>query len=331
MPTNKPSKVHYTIGDDGVVQADLKPGFPYKISGTRLASAVGMSPWATPYKLACQLIGVYGQDIGDKPSVKAGQVLEKVIIDHLNANGYDIKTGEELFKPREGDHDDWPSDFEDPIFSGHIDGMTEDAIVEVKTSANPQDWQDGKIPMQYWLQASLYAVMLGKDKIIYPVGFLAPGEAYNPQNWDPSQDLYVFEAPVYPEIDRVMEEARTFYRTYALNGTTPEPMTKEDWELADMLRVESEEVCINGAIADLISLQDQERDIKRQIEGLRDRISLHMQYNHQTSIEAYGHEVVLSERSHNSVDTIKMKMDGVYDLYAKKTPYKQLTIKKLKE
>ena len=331
MVSTNPSKVPYTVGDDGVVTADLSGRAPNKISGTRLASAVGMSPWATPYMLACQLLGVWSEDIGDKPSVKVGQVLESVIIGHLNTLGYNVRTGEELFAPREGDHDSWPSDFDDPIFSGHIDGMTDDAIVEVKTTVNPQDWQDGRIPPQYWLQASLYAVMLGKSRILFPVGFLTPEDLSNPQDWDPAENLYLFEAPVHPDIEAIMDSARSFYTTYTLNGTTPEPATDADWRLAELLKTESGAVPVQGLIADLADLQEQERSIKKQIEDIKERLMLNMRYNETDRLEAYGHAVTLEERSRTSVDTLKLKMSGLFDQYAKTTTYKQLNIRKLKE
>ena len=128
---------------------------PYgKITGTSISSVIGKNPWQTPFSSAVRMLRLFNEDISDKPSIHAGVVMEPKILDHFGA-----VHGDEIFAVRSGDHETWASDFEDSIFGGHIDGLMPDgAVVEVKTSSRPQDW-DNAIPYHYHLQASLYEVL----------------------------------------------------------------------------------------------------------------------------------------------------------------------------
>ena len=53
-----------------------------KITGTRVAPILGMSDFATPFKVACEMAGLYP---GDKPNkyIEAGNILEPVIREYV--------------------------------------------------------------------------------------------------------------------------------------------------------------------------------------------------------------------------------------------------------
>ena len=245
----------YEVLDDGRVRVENPK--PLKITATSLAGIVNRSPWNTPYQIACRLLRVCKDDISGKPSVKAGNDLESVILQYSRNNGLPtLKTAEELFGKKVGDHDDWKSDFEHPVFGGHVDGKLEDGtIIEVKTASDPTQWVEG-IPEHYWLQASLYARMNHVDNIIFLVGFLQPEDYQNHYKWKPEGNVYRYDVGVHPEIDSIMEYAQNWYHEYIENGITPAPETAEDYKLADILRIENGEGTVEGMISDLASIND---------------------------------------------------------------------------
>ncbi|MDR3205764.1 MAG: YqaJ viral recombinase family protein [Candidatus Methanoplasma sp.] len=54
-----------------------------KISGTKLAPILDASPYSSPFKVACELAGLYPGDKANK-YIDAGNILEPVIRDHLS-------------------------------------------------------------------------------------------------------------------------------------------------------------------------------------------------------------------------------------------------------
>ncbi|MBQ7405745.1 MAG: recombinase, partial [Candidatus Methanomethylophilaceae archaeon] len=55
-----------------------------KITGTRVGPILGISKFSSPFKVACELAGLYP---GDKPNkyIEAGNILEPILRDYLKA------------------------------------------------------------------------------------------------------------------------------------------------------------------------------------------------------------------------------------------------------
>lgn len=175
-----------------------------KITGTYLGGLLGMSPYATPFSITTRLMGVWDEDIGDKPRVKLGKLLEDRIIDYVIAKHSDLGNvfkAEELFDERKGNHADWKSDFEDEIFAGHVDGIVSengsDYILECKTAGDPNDWLNGP-PAHYMLQVMLYNHFITKkNKAYFVVGIVGNEYLNNPNGWIPnSSNCFLFEVKI---------------------------------------------------------------------------------------------------------------------------------------
>ena len=314
------SKVPFRFNPDGSVSADCeKPG---KITGTALGGIVGCSPWETPFSIACRLLRLYSEDLDDEPSIKAGKLLESKILDFIGATA-----AEEIFEERTGDHEDWPSDFEDEVFGGHIDGidMETGQVVEVKTTVNPQDWTDGKIPEHYWLQASLYNYFLKTEGIVFAVGVLDRDTRANPYKWVPEGNVYTFEPGMHPKFEEYKKRAEDWYHTYIENHITPVPDMSNpiDIKIVEALKAQAmdskelEEALTEyeGAL-DMLSEYD---EIKASSEVVKARIILAMQAQDMEQITSDSHVFKLSESTRSTVDTDAMKRDGIYDKYLKQT------------
>ena len=224
----------YKKNDDG--SYTITSGIKGKIAGTFLGPIMGKSPWNTPFSTACKILRIWDEDQDDKPSIKAGKILEPIILNYLDKSGRLPNTQAEVLFPgyEKGWHGDWQSHFPDDVFSGHIDaiaGRVTDAtkgigIVENKTTSNPNawDWVNNIPPETYWLQASLYAYFFGYDTIYFTVGILTPEDVDNPYKFVPSEDnVKIMKVGLYPDFENVLFEATKWYDEYIENGTTPIP------------------------------------------------------------------------------------------------------------
>lgn len=307
---------------------------PGKVTGTAMGGILGLSPWDTPFSVACRLLRIFREDIDDKPAVKAGKALEGPIIEHMNARGYKVIPAEDIFDKREGAHDEWGHDFDDPIFGGHVDGITEDGdIVEVKTTSNPEPWLNG-IPEHYWLQASLYAKFMGASKVIFAVGVLGKDDTSNPYAWVPSEDTcFIFETGLHPDIDRHVDYIRGWYADYIAEGITPEPdlgneidcaiIKALDAQLGDPSALLDELETIEARLKEFKALKDRADEIKEQV-------LLHMDYRGLSVVEGASKDYTLTETTRTAVDTDRLKADGLYETYSKTTKSKSLKAKKRK-
>lgn len=207
-----------------------------KVTGTSMAAILGLSKWATPFTVACNLLGLAREDISSKPSVETGRVLEPVVISYLDkAYGSEIGKfvpAEEMFAKRVGDHDSWASDFDDDVFAGHVDGIVkashngaeEDYILEIKTSSNLPEWGEG-VPVHYYWQVALYNEFLAKkDRAYVGLGIVDQNTYRNPLSWAPNdRNVVLYDMMIdRDDVREKMTQIREWYQTYIMNGITPE-------------------------------------------------------------------------------------------------------------
>lgn len=202
-----------------------------KVSGTMVAGIRGLSPWASPFSVACDLLGVGRQDVSDKPAVKTGKVLEEKIVAYLGETYPDTGMfipAKDLYGEREGAHNSWTPDYDDDVFTGHIDGavMTDDGesyILEVKTSSNMSAWIDG-VPEYYYWQVALYNHFLThQDKAYVALGIVDEETHKDPEKWVPSEsNVVLLEVPIdQAEVEKALDEIREWYAELKATHTTP--------------------------------------------------------------------------------------------------------------
>ena len=148
---------------NGQIILDSAPEKPKKITGTRLASILGVDKWNTEFKTWCAITKTYEEPFEGNKYTEAGKILEPKIIDFLRENVFFSKTsvispvevwGKDFFKETYGDF--FKSE---PIFGGMWDALiTRDgtsegatAVIEIKTTKRAEDWRDG-VPENYLLQ-----------------------------------------------------------------------------------------------------------------------------------------------------------------------------------
>lgn len=324
------SKQGFRRNPDGSYTVTDKRADYGKITGTQISGLLGCNPWQTPFSTAVRMLRLFNEDISDKPAIHAGTVIEPKILDYAGA-----LHGEDVFQSdKSGDHESWISDFQDEYFGGHIDGLMPDgAIVEVKTSSRPQDW-DGKIPEHYWMQASLYAHFLKTDKIVFLVGFTDRDTWNNPEAWTPNEKNTIrVDTGIIPGFDGMMQRAKEIYMNTVLKGVTPTPDYTNSID-AQIVRYLDAQLWTNDDVADsvkgIVELNtrlSEMNTIKDSIDSEKELLDLYMQYNDIAHIETDGVNVDRTTTVRTMIDTNQLKKDGIYEVYAKQKEYTSLKIK----
>lgn len=325
-------KCKFTV-DNGHIVTD--GSVKNKITGTSMAGILGVSPFTTPFQIACALLGLGREDISRKPEVLVGQALEGEIIRYAGTvySKYGLfETADEIFEKREGDHDSWESDFADDVFAGHVDGIVMDKnngnyILEVKTSKNYDSWANG-VPEYYYWQIALYNEFVPntqKDKAYVLLGLTSEATMRDINSWVANEKtVTMFEMPIdREEVQKKIEEVREWYAKYILNGITPDhdPTNPKDVALYDHL------VNITADVGDISELVDQLAAIDERIlsyekeeKGLYDfrdtlkaRIRDYQITHHISEVWSTSEVYVskLSTRVTEKWDETKMFLDGI--------------------
>ncbi len=256
----KPPQCGYTV-EGGHLKTDgtvIK-----KVSGTMMAGILGISPWSSPFQVACDLLGLAREDISGKPAVKNGNIQEGRIIRYAGEQYSDkglFLAAKEVYEKRAGDHDSWVSDFDSDIFAGHVDGIViapngQDYILEIKTSSNLDSWING-VPKYYYWQVALYNRFLTHRDHAYVVLGIMDQQAYrDPMSWMPNANTVVmYEMPIdSDEVEQGMAQVRDWYGKYIANGITPDydPSNPGDVEMYSHL------VGLTDDVSSVQSLVDQ--------------------------------------------------------------------------
>lgn len=181
------------------------------ITGSDAAIICGASPYCTPHQLwLYKTRREVEPEIGDKPSVKAGVMLEGAVMEWLQfETGLPIMTGEhrELFVTHK----------EYPFMAGNVDGWItafaneEWGIVEIKTTSSENGWGETgttEIPYHYLMQVTHYMACADVDRCC--VAVLIRGVDFR---------HYMIERDHERE-DYLIEKAKRFYE-YMSTDTPP--------------------------------------------------------------------------------------------------------------
>ena len=243
--SNKPENVFF---DEEKRVIEFSIGRPKKITGSRIASILGLNDYSTPFKAACEIAKLYK---GDEPTkyTEAGEIVEPKIRNYVRINAEKLFKNS-YFKTVPGIEDPIPKEkcyFEhfpnNEPFGGMVDGYVLEngkkaAILEIKSSKSRTTWFDENgneiVPPTYVFQASLYAKLANLSKIVFAIGFLEDRDYDNPYDWVPNENNTVVRIVDPIDMTVPMQEAVEWYNKYILGGITPQ-WTNEDLELVEKL------------------------------------------------------------------------------------------------
>lgn len=315
-----------------------------KVSGTSIGALLGKSPYDSPFTCSAKLHRLWGKDIDDKPAIKVGKALEERIIDYVAYKHPDVGQyfkAEDLFAERKGKHDDWEPDFEDPDFTGHVDGIVtspegKDYILEVKTvhKETLKTWENGDIPEHYKWQAYLYNHFIThQDKAYFAVGIVDNETYANPYGWVPNKDncllipVTIDQEAVAEGIEKVREIRAHLIATgdtlpFDLNDSRDAMIWQHLHDIsADVphlydLISECEQIHaqVEEHDAEIKEMRDREAMLRERIKDVMASRNLY---------KASNYTLTASERK--TFDFAKAKADGLdVDQYTKTTSYKTL-------
>ena len=343
---------------------------PKKISGTQFPVVLNTSPWKTPFEVWCACTRTYKIPFEGNKHTDAGEIIEPKVFDFLRKSmgfGDRVITPEDVYGK---DHYEktWGDFFpESPIFSGMWDALIKDEngnteyVVEIKTvqvdgrSGSLEDrWKDGEAPHYQALQASLYAYLLGVDKVLMVAVALEDkkGDYEHPEQVVPSYangNVYIDEFRVserYPNFDMYIEKATAWWNTYVLTGISPEFDEKKDAEILKALRTNSVDIATTE-ISELLgkaetlkteietvtaTLEEKQKELKAILEKIKKyALSQFRDGDTKVSIRGNRFEWVLSRSETTELDKDALAADGLLEKYTKpKTSYR-LTTSEIKE
>ena len=349
------------------------PKKPKKISGTYFPSVLSYDPWKTPFEAWCKNTRTYEPPFEGNKYTNAGQIIEGKVFDFLRKSmGFGDKLltpeeafGKDYFKRTRGDF--FPSN---KVFSGMWDCLITDEndkveyVVEIKTvqvdgrsGTLDARWKDGQAPHYQALQASLYAYLLGVDKVLMVAVALkdSEGDYEHPEQVVPSYangNVYIDEFRVserYPNFDMYIAKATQWWNDHVLTGISPEFDEKKDAELLTALRtniIKEKEVVFNDMISkaeqlkseiDAVqaTLTDKNKELKNTLDEIKSYVATQFRDGDtKVSFKGNKYEFVLSKSESSELDIDQLIADFGETFLGKYTKQKtklRLTTSEIKE
>ena len=343
---------------------------PKKITGTHFPTVIGVNPFSTDFEVWCRCTRTYELPFEGNKYTNAGQVIEPKVFDFLRTS---MGFGDRLVTPEDvygKDHfkKTWGDFYSQvPIFGGMWDALIKDEngnieyVVEIKTvqvdgrSGSLEDrWKDGEAPHYQALQASLYAYLLGVDKVLMVAVALEDkkGDYANPEQVVPSYangNVYIDDFKVserYPNFDMYIEKATAWWNAYVLTGTSPMYDEKKDAEILKALRTNSVDTS-NTTITELLgkaeqlkteietamsALDNKQKELKVILENIKKyALSQFRDGDTKVSIRGSRFEWVLTKSSTTELDKDALEADGLLEKYTKSKTNYRLTTSAIKE
>ena len=339
-----------------------------KISGTYFPSVLGFDPWKTPFEAWCKNTRTWESPFEGNKYTNAGEIIEPKVFDFLRTSmGFGDRLitpedvyGKDHFKKTWGDF--FPSN---KIFSGMWDALIRDDhdkieyVVEIKTvqvdgrsGSLENRWKDGEAPHYQALQASLYAYLLGVDKVMMVAVALEDkkGDYERPEQVTPSYtngNVYIDEFRVserYPNFDMYIAKATAWWNNHVLTGISPEFNEKKDAEILKALRTNKVDTTdlsylfgraetLKAEIEEVTAtIAPKEKELKAVLEEIK-KLALPQFREGDTKVSMHGdkYEWVLSKTTSVEIDKGSLEADGLLEKYSKiKTNYR-LTTSEIKE
>jgi predicted phage-related endonuclease len=340
-----------------------------KITGTHFPTVLGANPFSTPFEVWCRCTRTYEIPFEGNKYTNAGQIIEPKVFTFLrNSMGFGDRLitpedvyGKDHFKKTWGDF--YPNT---DIYGGMWDALITDEkgkveyVVEIKTvqvdgrsGSLDERWKGGEAPGYQALQASLYAYLLGVDKVLMVAVALKDGEGdyEHPEKVEPSfanENVYIDEFKVserYPNFDMYIAQATDWWNRYVLTGISPEFDEKKDAEILKALRTNNVEVK-----EDITSLLDEAEKLKEEIDNITSTVTekekqlksisekikkyaleQFREGDTKVSIKGKSIEFMLSKSVSNDIDKERLESDGLLEIYSKQKTNYRLTMNKIKE
>lgn len=322
-----------------------------KVTGTRFATILGLSPWSTPFEMWCAITKTYEKPFEDTIYTIAGKTIEPKQAEYMKKSyGMDLITptdryGQDYFNKTWGDF--FP---ENPYFGGMWDYLgvdengTVDTVLEMKTTKRIEDWQNDA-PEYYALQAALYAYLLGVDNVIMVASFLEEKDYEDPSKFVPNiKNTITVEFKVserYPDFERMVAEVKSWWGEYVTGGISPVYDEKKDAEILAALRTHNltPDTDIDALIKEAEGLKKEVdmtaaaiADKEKRLKEISDIIKEHAMTqfrdgDKKVEIKGSTYTWTVSRSETTTIDKKALEADGLLEKYQKKSEQYRMTVK----
>lgn len=295
------------------------------IGASDIGVIMGVSPFKTPFQLWCEKTQrVQLPDLEKtNESVRMGIVLEEFIAqEYAHRNNVQVRRAPKVYV-----HPDYP------FIRAHADRLvtgTEKGLECKNTSEyNADKWKGADIPETYILQCQMCMGLSGKKE--WDIAALIGGNKYKdkPLKFDPE----LFEM--------MIEKAVEFWNENVLKDIPPALTDKDDDAMKDLYKEDNGNIInlseasaetiddFDSLVAQRQELNMHKTEIDKEIKELDAQIKDVIKENQGVKTQKY--KVTWKNQIKNSVDTEKLKADGIYENYLKETSYRVLRITNNKE
>jgi predicted phage-related endonuclease len=244
---------HYSE-DRKHIELEHPPKQTLKITGHRFATILGLNQYSTKFQAWTEITKLMKVPFVENKYIILGRYAEPKIIDYVRDKFPNVMSMEEYYGAAIEDYRYNNFKNDSKIFGGMFDFVctkndkkTIALIGEIKTTSKPQLFTNDSIPIEYQLQAALYAKLKNLDKVLFVVSFATEEDYMHPEMFEPTEDNTVlvvkklsdmiFEIDgEYYGIDDCMKKAEDFWHNFVKTGISPEFDEVKDKEYLDIIR-----------------------------------------------------------------------------------------------
>lgn len=236
------------------IELEKPPTQTLRITGHRISTVLGLNQYATKFQAWAEITKLVKVPFVENKYIILGRYAEPKIIDYVRKKFPNVMSMEEFYgnSIEEYRYNNFKNDSR--IFGGMFDFVctkndkkTIALIGEIKTTGKPQLFTNNSIPVEYELQAALYAKLKGLDKVLFVISFATEEDYMHPEMFEPTEENtimivkklneMIFEIDgEYLGIDECMQRAEDFWNRYVVTGISPEFDEKLDKEYLDIIR-----------------------------------------------------------------------------------------------
>ena len=321
------------------------------LTGTRLASCVGLNPYSTPFQIWCECTRLVTPPFEETIYIQAGRTIEKLQREYISKKFPNIMSPEEYFgnifeQVRWNFFDSSDKPFAgcwDAVSTG-INGKDINMVVEFKTANDARKWENNTIPTYYELQGALYAKLLGLDRVLFVASFPSKLDYAKPENFVPSEDntimivkklkdmVFEINGKIF-SLDEVLDLAKDFWHKYIETGISPEFDEKKDKEYLDIIRTSKpqndndlDNLCISAKlledeindIIDKNELDKKQKELKTLKDGIKEKM-MDMLSDGETKVSYRQYKLTGSISNKFDDKRFKKEHPKAYEQYLKQT------------
>ncbi|MEM8873830.1 MAG: YqaJ viral recombinase family protein [Planctomycetota bacterium] len=284
------------------------------IGASDTAAVLGMSPWRSPGDVYLEKSGrLEPRDTGNVATTR-GNLLEPAVLAWAEAELGTPITNRQRFVTCP-DH---------PHIAATLDGITGDALVEVKTSAKPSEWGDAgtdEIPDHYKLQVQHQLRVAGAQLAYVPVLLAASGIGFDFRMYRVERDDELAEY--------VVAEAARFWREHVQADVAPDNF-EPSLDVAKRMRREPGKTVEMPDLAVAAYLQAQRRvkSANADLDRIKAELLVALDDGEAADTPA-GHRVTYMEQTRKSLDAKAIERDHPEPAarYRRQSAYRVLRVK----